>query len=67
MERVRTAVSVLRFESMPDARISISCGIYEYTGETMDAQEIFGRADKALYKAKQTGRNKCVCYSRIEE
>lgn len=67
MERVRTAVSALRFESMPDARISISCGIYEYTGETMDAQEIFVRADKALYKAKQTGRNKCVCYSRIEE
>ncbi len=63
LERVRTAVNTLCFESMPNARIGISCGIYEYMGEAMDAQEIFARADKALYKAKQTGRNKCVCYS----
>ena len=46
-----------------DMQIGISCGIYEYMGETMDAQEIFARADKALYRAKQTGRNKCVCHS----
>lgn len=63
LERVRTAVNALRFESMPDTQIGISCGIYEYMGETMDAQEIFARADKALYRAKQTGRNKCVCHS----
>ena len=63
LERVRTAVNSLRFESMPDMQIGISCGIYEYMGETMDAQEIFARADKALYRAKQTGRNKCVCHS----
>lgn len=63
LERVRTAVNALRFESMPDMQIGISCGIYEYMGETMDAQEIFARADKALYRAKQTGRNKCVCHS----
>ena len=67
MERVRTAVNALRFESMPDAKIGISCGIYEYMGGTMDAQEIFARADKALYSAKQTGRNQCVCHSKIGE
>jgi diguanylate cyclase len=40
--------------------ITISIGATEYiTGE--DKDEMISRADEALYKAKQTGRNKVVC------
>jgi diguanylate cyclase len=40
--------------------ITISLGAAEYTpGEESDS--LIGRADAALYKAKQTGRNRVVC------
>jgi len=39
--------------------ITLSCGISEYIdGDTNES--IFERADSALYKAKQNGRNNCV-------
>jgi diguanylate cyclase len=39
--------------------ITMSCGLTEYIdGDTNES--IFERADSALYKAKQSGRNKCV-------
>ena len=39
--------------------ITISCGVSEFhDGDT--AQEVFGRADAALYRAKAQGRNCCV-------
>ena len=39
--------------------ITISCGLAEFKGkDTIDT--VFGRADKALYMAKETGRNRCV-------
>lgn len=40
--------------------ITLSCGITEYIAGD-DSESFFVRADKALYKAKQDGRNKCVC------
>ena len=39
--------------------ITVSCGLAELKGrDTIDT--IFKRADKALYKAKETGRNRCI-------
>ena len=39
--------------------ITVSCGLAELKGkDTLDT--IFKRADKALYKAKETGRNRCI-------
>ncbi len=39
--------------------ITISCGLAELKGkDTIDT--IFKRADKALYMAKETGRNRCI-------
>ncbi len=39
--------------------ITISCGLAEVKGkDTLD--KVFQRADKALYKAKETGRNRCI-------
>ena len=40
-------------------KISVSCGISSFAGN--DTQEsMFERADKALYTAKDNGRNQCV-------
>lgn len=45
------------FKSKP-LNITISLGIAQVT-EGDDARELFARADKAMYKAKQQGRDRC--------
>lgn len=40
--------------------VTISCGLTEFRdGDT--GQTVFERADQALYKAKNEGRNRCIC------
>ena len=47
--------------------ITISCGIFTYIQqETFEPEKIFSAADKALYHAKNTGRNKTVMHSQEE-
>ena len=42
-----------------DVRVTVSCGISTFNeGDTVD--QVFVRADKALYTAKDQGRNRCV-------
>ena len=57
-ERVRTTVEALSFEGEASAfAITISGGVAgRRPGETLE--EWVGRADKALYRAKQAGRNR---------
>jgi diguanylate cyclase (GGDEF)-like protein len=58
-ERLRQKVESGEMFSI-DFPITISIGIAEY--QVDDTLEIFvERADKALYKAKQTGRNRVIC------
>lgn len=45
-----------------DVRVTVSCGISSFNeGDTVD--QVFERADKALYVAKDQGRNRCVLAS----
>jgi diguanylate cyclase len=56
--RVELAALGFHFHDSPVA-VTASCGITEFSGgDTPDV--IFDRADRALYKAKQAGRNCCV-------
>lgn len=59
-ERVRQQVENMDFSgTAPGLRITISAGVAEYQAEEEEDQTLL-RADKALYEAKQTGRNQVV-------
>jgi diguanylate cyclase (GGDEF)-like protein len=50
-------------ETQPMGKVTISLGISAYPEHGQTMEELLDRADKALYFAKETGRNKCVIYS----
>lgn len=61
LEKVRKAIESIPFVIKKDRlNITVSIGVSVLKAED-DSLSIFERADKALYKAKQTGRNK-ICY-----
>jgi diguanylate cyclase len=56
--RVEIEETAFRHKRQPE-RITISCGLTEFrAGDTPVA--VYARADEALYKAKEQGRNRCV-------
>ncbi len=62
-ERIRRAVEA-RYINIYDEslKISVSIGIAVFPGDAVRPETLIEKADRALYQAKQTGRNKvCVC------
>jgi len=58
--RIRKTVEEIKFPGFPDSfRITISIGITAYNSPE-SAEEIITRADRALYKAKASGRNQVI-------
>ncbi|HHY72654.1 MAG TPA: sensor domain-containing diguanylate cyclase [Bacillus bacterium] len=54
---------VERVEAETNPKITISCGITVWNKENNDSvKKLFNRADEALYKAKQTGKNRVIIY-----
>ncbi|WP_017756130.1 sensor domain-containing diguanylate cyclase [Calidifontibacillus oryziterrae] len=54
---------VNRVAAETDPKVTISCGISFWTKERTDSvKRLFNRADEALYKAKQSGKNRVVIY-----
>jgi len=45
-------------------KITLSGGVAGLTSEN-DFNELFEKADKALYQAKQKGKNKTIAYSQL--
>lgn len=64
MEQVRSAIEALREFSFGDstveAKVTITGGVAAYPVDASDENELFRKADGALYRAKNTGRNKFV-------
>jgi diguanylate cyclase (GGDEF)-like protein len=62
-ERVRKAVELSRFSVREgDANITISLGVASYPEDGANLDVILEKADKAMYRAKQKGRNRVVSY-----
>lgn len=55
--REKVATLKFGFRGTP-LRVTVSCGITELQ-DSDDAQTVFDRADAALYRAKNAGRNRC--------
>jgi len=65
-ERIRKAVEVAGFYTgagkAPDS-LTVSVGVATFTDEILEAEELVRMADKALYCAKESGRNKVCAFS----
>ncbi|MBN1576459.1 MAG: diguanylate cyclase [Chitinispirillaceae bacterium] len=59
-ERIRAAIAALPFKSPTgnDVRLTMSFGIAEYRKHARQINELIAKADKALYRAKEIGRNR---------
>jgi diguanylate cyclase (GGDEF)-like protein len=70
-ERIREMVENEAFiggGNQPMGKVTLSLGIASYPEHGSTTKEILEKADKAMYFAKQTGRNKTVIYSQdLEE
>lgn len=68
-ESIRTAVSMLNihYGAQSVGPITISIGVSEFPQDGKTPVELTEAADKALYIAKNTGRNKIVVYSEIKD
>lgn len=56
--RAKLAEEIIPYgELQPGGAVTISLGVASYPGDATDAQSLLEAADKALYKAKEKGRN----------
>ncbi len=48
-------------ESHPSVQVTLSIGVSTFPEDGLDAKTMISRADEALYKAKEEGRNRIIC------
>jgi len=67
-DRVRRALAatVFKADGQP-VRVTASFGVASLSIPTLGAPELVDRADQALLVAKQTGRDRVVCYSTLDD
>ena len=59
-ERLRALVASARVEGHPDVPLSCSLGVASFPEHGRTTEELAAAADKALYRAKETGRNRVM-------
>lgn len=65
MERIRKAASEIRIDCC-GKKISFTMSLgMSYQNENPQRESIVDEADKALYKAKHDGKNRCYCFQEI--
>ena len=70
LEKVRKEIENFPFEyreRQPGGKVTVSIGIATYPIDTKDAQELVNYADKSLYQAKATGKNRTCLYRDLTE
>jgi diguanylate cyclase (GGDEF)-like protein len=66
-ERVRRIIELHQFYKervQPNGKITVSLGGSTYPDDAKDSDDLIQKADQALYKAKNHGRNRLVIYSK---
>jgi diguanylate cyclase (GGDEF)-like protein len=66
-DRLREVVEEENFdgeECQPQGKITLSLGVSSYPEHGQNVEDLLNCADKALYFAKESGRNKCVIYTK---
>lgn len=58
-ETLRKDVEAMRIDELKGSKITISIGVTELCKEDSSIESFVARADEALYKAKNSGRNQC--------
>ncbi|MFH1473118.1 MAG: GGDEF domain-containing protein [bacterium] len=61
-EAIRKSIERFSFNNLPDIQVTVSAGV-STTEPDVAFEELIIRADKALYEAKETGRNKVIAWS----
>ena len=59
-DKLRKEVENLKFKTVN--KITISIGVSEFKTKTDTFEDVFKKADQALYQAKTSGRNKVYIY-----
>ena len=54
-------------DDQPMGRVTVSGGVASYPEHATSATDVIDRADRALYRVKQTGRNQVVCCDEVED
>jgi diguanylate cyclase (GGDEF)-like protein len=65
-ERIRQVIQDQPFpheKDQPGKKLTISGGVANLPEDALDSDELIDKADRALYRAKQTGRNRICIYS----
>ena len=65
-EDIRKKVERLFFESTDALKVTVSIGVASVSG-AITHEELVKRANLAMYRAKETGRNKVVTYSELSK
>lgn len=67
IDRIRVKVmeqSPKSIEDAPGIRVTVSFGVSSLALGAAGLEELIAQADQALYKAKETGRNRVVCWEK---
>ena len=70
LEKVRKEIENFPFEyreKQPGGKVTVSIGVATYPIDTKNAQDLINYADKALYRAKATGKNRIYMYRDLTE
>jgi diguanylate cyclase (GGDEF)-like protein/PAS domain S-box-containing protein len=67
-ERLREAIENIELPAENGGCVTItsSIGVSEFQSGDEEIKDVVRRADKVLYEAKETGRNRVVCWSDVE-
>jgi len=66
-EKLRFAVASELFDEMDGKSVTVSIGLSALKDNDSDLQAMVERADKSLYRAKETGRNRIVCDDELDK